>query len=78
MEKTSLFKRESVCNKAFLIWKLINMKYKEGSLIIEHLKEFQSIVNQLSFTKMSLEYELQALLLFNFLPNSWENICGFS
>ena len=57
-------------NKAFLIRKLVNLKYRDGASIAEHLNEMQSITNQLSFMKMSLYDELQALLLLSSLPES--------
>ena len=57
-------------NKAFLIRKLVNFKYKEYASIAEHLNEMQSITNQLSSMKMSLEDELQALLFLSSLPKS--------
>ena len=44
----SLYDRKSATNKAFLFRKLVNLKYKEGSPIPEHLNEIKSIVNQLA------------------------------
>lgn len=41
----SLYERKTTDNKSFFIWKLINLKYKEGSSIAEHLNELQSITN---------------------------------
>ncbi|KAF8388510.1 hypothetical protein HHK36_027184 [Tetracentron sinense] len=59
-------------NKAFLIKKLVNLKFKEGASIAEHLNEIHSILNQLVAMKMVLDVELQALLLLSSLPESWE------
>ena len=50
-------------DKAFLIRWLVHLKYKENGLIVEHLNGVQSIINQLSSMKMTLDDELQALLL---------------
>ncbi|XP_020979424.1 uncharacterized protein LOC110272010 [Arachis ipaensis] len=36
-----LYERKNVKNKAFLIWKLVNMKYIEGKSMPEHLSIFQ-------------------------------------
>ncbi|KAJ8476439.1 hypothetical protein OPV22_020166 [Ensete ventricosum] len=69
-----LYERKTVGNKAFLIRKLMNLKYKEGTSIPEHLNEIQSITNQLSSMKISLDDELQALLLLSSLPESWETL----
>ena len=35
----SLYERKTASNKAFLIRKLVNLKYVEGSSIAEHLNE---------------------------------------
>ena len=70
----SLYERKTAGNKAFLIRKLVNLKYREGASIAEHLNEMQSITNQLSSMKMSLDDELQALLLLSSLPESWETL----
>ena len=67
-----LYERKTAGNKAFLIRKLVNLKYKEGASIAEHLNEIQSITNQLSSIKMSIDDELQALLLLSSLPESQE------
>ncbi|KAJ8492114.1 hypothetical protein OPV22_013835 [Ensete ventricosum] len=69
-----LYERKTIGNKAFLIRKLVNLKYKDGTSIPEYLNEMQSIPNQLSSMKMSLDDELQALLLFSSLPESWETL----
>ncbi|KAA8524670.1 hypothetical protein F0562_011093 [Nyssa sinensis] len=68
------YEQKMATNKAFLIRKLINMKFKEGGSIADHLNEFQSVVNQLATMKMVIEDELQALLLLSSLPNSWETL----
>ena len=70
----SLYERKTAGNKAFLIRKLVNLKYREGASIAEHLNEMQSITNQLSSMKISLDDELQALLLLSSLPESWETL----
>ncbi|KAA8547298.1 hypothetical protein F0562_003838 [Nyssa sinensis] len=66
--------QKTATNKDFLIRKLVNMKFKEGSSIADHLNEFQSVVNQLVTMKMVIEDELQALLLLSSLPHSWETL----
>ena len=40
-----LYERKTAGNKAFLIRKLVNLKFKEGMSIMEHLSEMQAIVN---------------------------------
>ena len=43
---------------AFLIHKLVNMKYEEGVLMAKHLSNFQNMVNQHITMKMALDKEL--------------------
>ena len=45
-------------NKAFLIRKLVNLKYNEGTSIVEHLKEVKNII-QLVSMKISLDDEFK-------------------
>ena len=40
-----LHKRKTAGNKAFLIRKLVNLKFNEGISITEHLSEMQEIIN---------------------------------
>ncbi|KAA8537952.1 hypothetical protein F0562_027468 [Nyssa sinensis] len=68
------YEQKTTTNKAFLIRKLVNMKFREGGLIAYHLNEFQSVVNQLATMKMVIKDELQALLLLSSLPDSWETL----
>ncbi|KAF8378616.1 hypothetical protein HHK36_029964 [Tetracentron sinense] len=67
-------KQKTAENKAFLIRKLVNMKFKEGGPIAEHLNEFQGVVNQLTTMKLVIDDELQALLLLSSLPDCWETL----
>ncbi|CAJ2642124.1 unnamed protein product [Trifolium pratense] len=67
-----LYERKNVQNKACLIRKLVNMKYKDGESMAEHMSVFQNTVNQLTATDIKLDDELQALLLFSSLPDNWE------
>jgi len=66
----SLYERKTAGNNIFLIRKIVNVKYEKRFSIVEHLNEFQSVVNQLSSMKTSIEDELQALLLLSSLPDS--------
>ena len=40
-----LYERKTTQNKAFVARKLVNLKIKEGRSIVEHLSEFQDLVN---------------------------------
>jgi len=42
---SELFDSKNSLNKAFLIRKIVNLKYKDGSSMAEHLSNFQNMVN---------------------------------
>ena len=69
-----LYERKTSMNKAYLIRKLVNLKYKPDKSIAEHLNEMKSIMNQLATMKMLMEDELQAHLLLSSLLDSWETL----
>ena len=66
----SMYERKTAQNKATLIRRLVNLKYKNGHSVEEHTSDFQGLVNQLNAMKMKIEDELQALLLLSSLPDS--------
>lgn len=70
----AMYERKTAQNKASLIRRLVNLKYKDGRSVIEHLNDFQGLVNQLTTMKLVLDEELQALLLLSSLPDSWETL----
>jgi hypothetical protein len=70
----SLYERKTAQNKAFAIRKLTHLKLKEGRSVVEHLSEFQDLVNQLTRMNLMEDDELQALLLLSSLPDSWETL----
>lgn len=66
-----LYERKTNENKLFLVKKLMNLKYEEGtSSISSHFSQMQSILNQLSSMEVVLNDELQALLLLSSLPDN--------
>ncbi|KAL6198793.1 hypothetical protein ACLB2K_028582 [Fragaria x ananassa] len=68
----SLFVKKTATKKVFLIKELVNIKYSDGVRVIEHLNNFQSIINQLTTMGMMIDDELQALLLLRSLLDNWE------
>ena len=54
----NLYDRKTTANKAFLFWKLVNLKSKAGSSIAEHLNELNSITNQFASMKLIFDDEL--------------------
>jgi len=59
-------------NKLYLLNILINLRYKEGSFVSNHLNEFQGFLDQLLSMGIKFEDEVQGLWLLNTLPDSWE------
>ena len=53
-----LYERKTAGNKIFLIRRLVNLKFKDGGSVAEHMNEVSNIVNQLSAIKMVLDDEL--------------------
>ncbi|KAF7131933.1 hypothetical protein RHSIM_Rhsim09G0133900 [Rhododendron simsii] len=70
----AMYERKTAQNKASLIRRLVNLKYKDGRNVAEHMSDFQGLINQLSTMKLVLDEELQALLLLSSLPDSWETL----
>lgn len=69
-----LYERKTADNKIFLIRRLVNLKFKDGGSVAEHINEVNNIANQLSSMKMILDDKLQALLLLSSLPDSYETL----
>ena len=66
----TIYEQLTAHNKANLMKKLINLKYKEGRSTTEHTSEFQGLVDQLTIMKIILDDELQALLLLSSLSDN--------
>ena len=64
----------SVLAQTTLIIRLINLKYKNGNNIVEHISSFQGIVNKLVAMKMNIGDEMQVSLLLSSLLDSWETL----
>ena len=70
----NLFARKTLGNKITFIRRLVNLKYKDGNNMVEHISYFQGIVNKLVAMKMNIDDEMQTSLLLSFLSNSWETL----
>ena len=64
------FSRKTSGNKTTLIRRLVNLKYKDGKNMVEHISSFQGITNKLVAMKMNIDDEIQASLLLSSLPDS--------
>ena len=58
-------------SKITLTKRLVNLKYKDRSSIVEHTSEFQCLMNKSVTMKIRIDEEL---LLLNSLPDSWETL----
>ncbi|KAJ9556141.1 hypothetical protein OSB04_010755 [Centaurea solstitialis] len=67
-----LYARKTRKNKLFLIKKLIQLKYHDGTPITDHLNAFQGIINQLAGMGIKFKDEIQGLWILGTLPDSWE------
>ena len=70
----TIYEQPITQNKANLMKRLVNLKYKEGHGITKHTSEFQGFVDQFTIMKNILDDELQALSLFSFLPDNRETL----
>ena len=68
----SMYEKPSVNNKMHLMKKLFNLKIAENALVAQHLNEFNTITNQLSFVEIDFDDEIRALTVLASLPNIWE------
>ena len=70
----TMYERKNSLIKASLMRKLVRLMYTNGDCISVQFSALMGIVNQLASTKISLDNELQALLLLSSLPDSWETL----
>ena len=71
---SSMYERKTAQNKASVIRRLVNLKYRDGRSVTEHLSDFQGLINLLTNMKMVIDDELQALMLLSYLPDSWDTL----
>ena len=52
----------------------MTFKYKEGSPILDHINDFQSVLDLLSGMGVTFDDEIQGLWLLNTLSDSWNTL----
>lgn len=67
-----LYARKTGNNKMYMIKKLIELRYQEGTPMTDHLNEFQGLLNKLSDMGIVFDDEIHGLWLLGTLPDSWE------
>ena len=70
----TLYASKTGNNKLFLLKQLMKFKYKEVSPILDHINDFQGILDQLSGMGVNFDDEIQGLWLLNTLPDSWDTL----
>ena len=70
----NMYETKNAQAKIFLMWKLMNLKLKEGQSIAEHLNDFKGMISQLSVEGLSLDDETRACLLLGSLLDSWNTL----
>ena len=69
---SGMYEKPSANNKVHPMKKLFNLKMVENPSVEQHLNEFNTITNQLSFVETDFDDEIRALIVLASLPNSWE------
>ena len=69
---SSMYEKPLANNKVHLMKKLFNLKMAENASVAQHLNEFNTITNKLSFVEIDFDDEIRALIVLASLPNSWE------
>jgi hypothetical protein len=69
-----LYEKPSISNKIFLMKILFNMKMSEGGSVANHLNEFNTVTNHLSYVKVDFDDEVRDLLILCSFPESWNGL----
>jgi len=68
---SNMYEKTFASNKVFLICQLVNTKMQEGTTVIDHVNEFNSLLLRLVSMDIKFEDRVQVLLLLSSLPDSW-------
>ena len=71
---SGLYERKNALNRTSLMRKIVNLKYRDGESMVEHVSTFMGFVNQLAAIKFPLEDAMQAIMQMCILLESWENL----
>ena len=70
----SRYMSKSLTNNLLLKNKLYGLKIAEGSALDQHINAFNHFISDLNRVDVKFEEEDMALILFNFLPESYDNL----
>ena len=65
---------KSLSNKLFTKKQLYSLRMKEAMSILQHLNAFNRILSDVLALKVNIKEEDKALLLFSFLPSSYDHL----
>jgi hypothetical protein len=69
-----LYEKPLASNKVFIMKILFNMKMSEGRYVADHLNEFNTVTNKLSFVKVDFGDVVRALLILCSFLESWNDL----
>jgi hypothetical protein len=69
-----LYKKTWTSNMVFILKILFNMNMSEGGTIANHLNEFNTVTNQLSYVKVDFDDEVRDLLILCSFPERWNDL----
>jgi hypothetical protein len=72
-KKESLYMMKSLTNRIFLKRKLYSLRMKEGTKIVDHLNNLNTLLVQLDSMGVKFQYEDKAITLLCSLPTSWDH-----
>ena len=61
-------------NKVFLMKCSFNMKISTGGSIVDHLNDFNMVINQLSIVGVYFDDEVRTLLILCSFPERWDGL----
>ena len=65
-----VFENKNVINRVSVFWKIVRLRYQDGSRMAEHLNAFQGLINQTTSLEAPLADEVLALLLLGSLSDN--------
>ena len=67
-----MYEKPSANNKVHLMKKMFNLKMAENASVVQHLNEFNTIINQLLSVEIDFDDKVRALIVLASLPNNLE------
>ena len=71
---SSMYEKPLTNNNVHLMKKMLNLKMAGNASVAQHLNEFNTITNQLSFVEIDFDDEICALIVLASLPKTWEAV----